>query len=248
MRRKYKRNKYGTDLIIWPLFFIGVGLWKSNRFTLSNISLISTYKVLGGFIGIVILMNVIKQFRKKKQQSTRRKKYLDSGIAAVDKMEGSEFEHFLLAHFETFGFKGYVTQASNDYGADLILKKDGLNTIVQAKRYSSKVGIKAVQEIVAAKNYFNADQMMVVTNNYFTKPARELADSNNVELWDRSNIISIMNQNGSEATAKEIIKKATDDMKCPRCKSSLVLKEGYYGSFYGCSKYPKCDFTRNKER
>ena len=30
---------------------------------------------------------------------------------------------------------------------------------------------------------------------------------------------------------------------CPRCGGKLVLRKGQYGSFYGCSNYPKCKFT-----
>lgn len=30
---------------------------------------------------------------------------------------------------------------------------------------------------------------------------------------------------------------------CPRCGGSLVLRNGKYGTFYGCSNYPKCRFT-----
>ena len=32
---------------------------------------------------------------------------------------------------------------------------------------------------------------------------------------------------------------------CPRCGGRLVLRKGKYGSFYGCSNYPKCKFTLN---
>lgn len=31
---------------------------------------------------------------------------------------------------------------------------------------------------------------------------------------------------------------------CPRCGSELVLRKGKHGNFYGCSKYPKCKFTK----
>lgn len=31
--------------------------------------------------------------------------------------------------------------------------------------------------------------------------------------------------------------------KCPRCGGKLVLRNGRFGSFYGCSNYPKCRFT-----
>ena len=41
-------------------------------------------------------------------------------------------------------------------------------------------------EAVAGAKYYNADKIMVVTNSTFTRSARELAESNNVILWDRS--------------------------------------------------------------
>ena len=31
---------------------------------------------------------------------------------------------------------------------------------------------------------------------------------------------------------------------CPRCGRELVLRMGKYGSFYGCTGYPSCRFTR----
>lgn len=30
---------------------------------------------------------------------------------------------------------------------------------------------------------------------------------------------------------------------CPKCGSELILRNGKYGKFYGCSGYPKCRFT-----
>jgi len=30
--------------------------------------------------------------------------------------------------------------------------------------------------------------------------------------------------------------------KCPRCGGNLVLRDGRYGRFYGCSNYPKCKY------
>lgn len=32
--------------------------------------------------------------------------------------------------------------------------------------------------------------------------------------------------------------------RCPRCGGKLVLRNGKYGDFYGCSIYPRCRFTR----
>jgi hypothetical protein len=30
---------------------------------------------------------------------------------------------------------------------------------------------------------------------------------------------------------------------CPKCGGILILRNGRYGSFYGCSNYPKCRYT-----
>ena len=32
---------------------------------------------------------------------------------------------------------------------------------------------------------------------------------------------------------------------CPHCNAKLVLKNGAYGKFYGCTNYPKCKYTKN---
>ena len=34
--------------------------------------------------------------------------------------------------------------------------------------------------------------------------------------------------------------------KCPRCGGNLVLRNGKYGQFYGCSNYPRCNYILNK--
>lgn len=34
---------------------------------------------------------------------------------------------------------------------------------------------------------------------------------------------------------------------CPRCGGKLVIKNGKYGQFYGCSNYPKCKFHKNAD-
>ena len=33
--------------------------------------------------------------------------------------------------------------------------------------------------------------------------------------------------------------------RCPRCGGNLILREGKYGRFYGCSNYPDCRYTYN---
>jgi len=36
------------------------------------------------------------------------------------------------------------------------------------------------------------------------------------------------------------------DEKCPRCGSNLVVKQGRYGEFTACTKYPECKYVKHK--
>jgi len=37
-----------------------------------------------------------------------------------------------------------------------------------------------------------------------------------------------------------------DNMICPKCGNKLVLRNGKYGTFIGCSNFPKCQYTNNR--
>lgn len=100
-------------------------------------------------------------------------------------VSGEEFELYLKKLYIKLGYRVELTKTTGDQGADLILYKDGLKIVVQAKFYSSPVGNKAVQEVVGAIKFYDADYGIVVTNNLFTKSAIELADANNIELIDK---------------------------------------------------------------
>jgi len=44
----------------------------------------------------------------------------------------------------------------------------------------------AIQEAVAGMNHYRLDKAIVITNNFFTTSARQLAQSNSIILWDRA--------------------------------------------------------------
>ena len=45
---------------------------------------------------------------------------------------------------------------------------------------------------------------------------------------------------------KERRDEAVASGRCPRCGGTLVLRNGKYGQFYGCSSYPTCKYILNK--
>ena len=50
-------------------------------------------------------------------------------------------------------------------------------------------------EVVAGKNYYKANRCIVITNNIFTKSAKDLAFANGVELWDRKTLLEQVKNN-----------------------------------------------------
>ena len=138
----------------------------------------------GGLIGLLLIFFSLGLMRERKLNA--------SGIRQVDEMSGKEFEQFLKLRYEARDYKVRRTPYQNDFGADLVMERDGRRIVVQAKRWKKNVGIKAVQEIVAAKSHYKADDAWVVTNSQYTKAAKELALSNGVRLVDRAQLIHIL--------------------------------------------------------
>ena len=99
-------------------------------------------------------------------------------------LAGTDFETALSALLSRDGFDVSGTPSTGDQGADLIARKSGRTTAIQAKGYRGAVGNGAVQEIVGALRYYGADDGWVVTNSTFTASARALAQANNIRLID----------------------------------------------------------------
>lgn len=111
-------------------------------------------------------------------------------ISVIDKLPGLEFEVFVKTMLEALGFKSVKpTRKSGDYGADLIAEFNSNKYVIQTKRHNRGVGLKAVQEAFAGMKFYKAHFCMVVSNNYFTKEATELASACNCRLIGRKEII-----------------------------------------------------------
>ena len=111
-----------------------------------------------------------------------------------DEMDGYNFENCSANLLLNNGFNNVkVTQYSGDFGVDIIAYKDDIKYAIQCKKYSSPVGIKAVQEVIGSKTMNDCHVAVVLTNNFFTSSARELAKKNNVLLWDRNKLKELIN-------------------------------------------------------
>lgn len=107
----------------------------------------------------------------------------------MDEMEGHDFEYYCAGLLEDMGFlEVEVTKGSGDFGADILAEKDGISYAFQCKCYDKPIGVKAVEEIYAGRDFYDRMVGVVMTNQYFTQPAVEMAKKLNILLWDRDYI------------------------------------------------------------
>lgn len=187
------------------------------------------------------LINYIKSSRIKNN-------FKKANIKDIDRMEGLDFEYYLSILFKELGYKAVVTNASHDFGADLILKKGNNKIVVQAKRYGYKknVSISAIQEVFASQRYHNADESWVITNSYFTKSAMKLAKPCNVKLKDRYALTKWILSIQTDTTPTQAKKENISNRSCPNCNHELKIRNSKNGNeFIGCSNYPICKYTES---
>ena len=112
-----------------------------------------------------------------------------------DLLEGHEFEYYCAELLRKKGFiEVEVTKGSGDYGADILAEKDGVTYAIQCKCYTAPIGVKAIQEAYAGRDYYDRMVGAVLTNQYFTTPAVEAAKKLKILLWDRGYLESMLEE------------------------------------------------------
>lgn len=102
----------------------------------------------------------------------------------MNQKSGLDFEVYVQAIFEDREIPVFETPTTNDFGADLVLYRNGKVAVIQCKYHSAPIGIHAVQEVVGAIKHYQADAGIVISNQPFTRQAVALALSNHVLLID----------------------------------------------------------------
>lgn len=138
----------------------------------------------------------LKKFDKERFDYIRMLKESDF-LSKIDKMTGDDFEDFICWLFYRLGYKASKTKASADQGVDLIFERGGLRTGVQVRRRKKKIGNSAVQAVFSGKFYYSCGKALVITNSYFTRAAKKLAEKCGVELWDRDKLVGFIETNKS---------------------------------------------------
>lgn len=179
MARRTKKQQQAVDELLSFLFIAGgFGLYYLTKSVYVTVTMIGIC-----FVGLMIFIML--------RNAKRNERLKLSGIDEIDKMEGVVFEKYLKEIYLQKGYRVSLTSVTGDYGADLILEKNNEKIVIQAKRYSKNVGIKAVQEVKAAQFHYKANEAWVVSNSNYTNAAISLAKSTNVKLVSREDLIEL---------------------------------------------------------
>lgn len=129
---------------------------------------------------VIVLSMVCTIYRKLHRKYT---------LKQLDKMDGHQFEYACADILKANGYKHVkVTRGSGDFGVDIIAEKDKVRYAIQCKRYNHKLDNTPIQEVVGGLAYYQCDKGAVMTNQYFTEPAKQLAQVNDIELLDRDTL------------------------------------------------------------
>lgn len=135
------------------------------------------YSPIAGTIGLI----------RKAIQKVRLKRIARSN-KVVNAMTWAEFEYYVAEWLRRRGYTNVHITEKYDLGVDIVAKKDGLTWGVQVKHSQGLVGINAVRQVVVALKKYKCDRAMVVTNSLFSRPAIELAESQDCILIDGSKL------------------------------------------------------------
>lgn len=170
-------------------------------------------------------------------------------------MTWRDFEHLVGEIYRRQGYTVLETPSSADGGVDLVLRRNGEQRFVQCKHWRSRsVGVSVVRELHGVIAAHGAAGGAIVTAGRFTPEAREFAKRTKIELLEGDELrqqawladgIATLPLNVPGPTS------ADTESGCPRCGSAMVQRVARVGpnaggSFWGCSRYPKCRGIRSR--
>ena len=162
-----------------------------------------------------------------------------------------EFEQWCAHRLRELGYSVRHVGGQGDHGIDLFAEKDGELTVVQCKRFTGRraVGEPQIRDLYGAMHAEKATHAIVMTAGYFTDDARAWARGKPIELWDADRIVgdrsSAMPLPATDKVVPASIVNAAE-LRCDQCGSEMLVRRNRSTgeSFYGCSRYPSCRFTR----
>jgi Predicted endonuclease distantly related to archaeal Holliday junction resolvase and Mrr-like restriction enzymes len=187
--------------------------------------------------------------------SLQKRKLLDKqkDLDSIKSLSWKEFEELVA---EAYRRKGYSVVENYgigpDGGVDLVLKKEGNLFLVQCKQWRSyKVDVRVVREMYGVMTAKQANGVIIITSGLFTQEAKNFAIDKPIDLVEGNQLADLIGsvQAKKVCSLTEINKPQKTVNLCPDCGGKLVLRIARHGKnvgnkFWGCSNFPKCNFTK----
>ena len=94
------------------------------------------------------------------------------------------------------GYDVKITSITGDGGVDLILRKDGILTVVQCKAHNKRIPIGVARELRSSMLDFKADNAIIACFEGATKPVTEYIKDKAITVLDLNSILALQKQYG----------------------------------------------------
>lgn len=129
-----------------------------------------------------------------------------------------------------------------------------LKTLID-RGYAEKDGraLRATETGEAVSSFLETHFANIVSDTFTADMEQQLDDIAEGEREYEKTLKEFYTPFAKEVKSKESVEKisnlgdAPDDMKCPLCKSDMIVKLGKNGTFYSCSRFPDCRGMRSKD-
>ena len=178
------------------------------------------------------------------------------GKAFVPTTLGEVTNNLMQEHFSTIVDYGFTADMENDLDEIENGKETMLNVLnrfwgdfsKQLETAEKTIGENTIEVPVEETDFIceKCGSRMVVRNGRFGKFA---ACPNYPTCRNTKPLTAPVSEEKTETETDETKKTPViADFKCEKCGSDMVLRTGKFGSFYACSRYPDCKFTKARVR
>ena len=140
--------------------------------------------------------------------------------------KGLDFEKKCEDKLKQLGFTNVALTKWTDYGADIVANDGHIKYIFQCKNVKSKQGLRAVQEILAAKNFYTANRCGVISDSDFTLQAYNLAKPNYCYLLTSNEFFNLTDKNSFITNSVDILSQVGYDYDIIKNYENLKKKLG----------------------
>ena len=124
----------------------------------------------------------------------------------LDNLDSGTFEKYCIKLFALNGFENVRSaKANSNKGIDIIAEKSGQSYGIKCVLASKDINVDAdsIRQAMAGSRYFCCNKVAVITNRDFTLNAKELAQKEDVILWNRQEVISFLGKDKQATVIKD---------------------------------------------